>query len=44
MKVAELGIEGKACDGECEGVQATVCVKVNLGYVGRSGETLSHPF
>lgn len=33
--MAELGIEGRACDGECEGVQATVCVKANLGYVGR---------
>lgn len=44
MKVAELGIKGRACDGECEGVQATVCVKANLGYVGRPGETLSHSF
>lgn len=30
MKVAELGIEGRACDGESEGVQATVCIKAKL--------------
>lgn len=35
MKVAELSIEGRACDGECEEVQATERVKANLGYIGR---------